>query len=115
MLFSSWVDIPQKDTERNEMPKSPFEELVEAAFDRLPPEHTEDATLDVFETIENDPALLHEYTALCERFRTPRLPGRANVNLRIPGWVKKKTGRSTLSKGNPSTRSTLIETYSKLG
>ncbi len=97
------------------MRKSPFEELVEAAFSRMPAVHTEDVTHDVFDTIENDPALLREYKALLERFHTPRLSGRANVNQSITYWVMKKTGRSTLSKRHPSPRSTLIQTYSKLG
>ena len=97
------------------MPKSPFEELVEAAFDRMPPEHTEDITFHVFETIKNDPALHHEYDALCEQYHSPKLSGRANVNQSITYWVKKKTGRSTLSKGNLSTQNSLIKTYSRLG
>ena len=69
----------------------------------------------MFKTIENDPALLHEYDALCEQFHSPKLSGRANVNQSITYWVKKKTGRSTLSKGHPSTPGSLIQTYSKLG
>ena len=96
------------------MPKSSIEELVEAALDRLPPEHTEEVVLDVFETIENDPALLHEYRSLCEQYRTSRLSGPGNVNPTISTRVMKKTGRSTLSRRHPSTRGTFIETYSRL-
>ncbi|MDE0050571.1 MAG: hypothetical protein OXO52_12340 [Rhodospirillales bacterium] len=97
------------------MPQSSIEELVEAALDRLPPEHSEEVVHDVFEIIENDPALLHDYKALCEHFRTPRLSGPGNINPSISTWVKKKTGRSTLSSGHPSTRSSLIKTWSRLG
>ena len=97
------------------MPKSSIEELVEAALDRLPGEHTEEVIHDVFATIERDPVLHIEYEALCEQYRTPRLSGPGNVNLTIASWVKKKTGRSTLSVGHPSTRSRLIETFSRLG
>ena len=38
------------------MPQSSIEELVEAALDRLPQEHTAEVVLNVFETIENYPA-----------------------------------------------------------
>ena len=97
------------------MPKSSIEELVEAALDRLPPEHTEEVVHDVFEIIEKDPTLIREYNALCERYKTPRLSGPGNVNPSVSTWVKKKTGRSTLSSGHPSTRSRLIKTWSRLG
>ena len=97
------------------MSKSSIAELVEAALDRLPPEHTDEVIHDVFAIIERDPALHREYEALCEQYRTPRLSGPANVNPTIASWVKKKTGRSTLSVGHPSTRSRLIETWSRLG
>ena len=97
------------------MPKSSIEELVEAALERLPPEHTEEVVHDVFEIIEKDPALLCDYDALCEQYRTPRLSGPGNVNPTISTWVMKKTGRSTLSSGHTSTRSSLIKTWSRLG
>ena len=97
------------------MSQSPIEEFVEAALDRLPPPHTEEVTHDLFAMIENDPALLRDYHALCEQYQTPRLSGPANVNPTIASWVKKKSGRSTLSDGHPSTRSCLIETWSRLG
>lgn len=97
------------------MPKSPIGELVEAALARLPAEHTKEVVQDVFETIEKDPALLQDYKALCKQYRTPRLSGPANVNPTISTWVMKKMRRSTLSSGHPSTRSSLIETFSKLG
>ena len=97
------------------MSQSPIEEFVEAALYRLPPQHTEEVTHDLFAMIENDPALLRDYKALCEQYQTPRLSGPANVNPTIASWVKKKTGRSTLSDGHPSTRSSLIETWSRLG
>ena len=98
------------------MPKSAIEELVEAALDRLPLEHTEEVIHDVFAIIEKDPALLHDHKALCEQYRTPGLSGPGNVNPTIASWVKKKkTGRSTLSSGHPSTRSRLIKTFSRLG
>ena len=96
------------------MPKSSIEELVEAALDRLPPVPKEEVTHELFEIIENDPALFHEYGTLCEHHGSSRLPGRAIVNRSIGAWVKKKTGRSTLSSGHPSTRSSLIMTFSKL-
>ena len=97
------------------MPKPSIEEFVEAVLDRLPAQHTEEVVHDVFETIEKDPALLRDYKALCEQYRTPRLAGPGNVNPTISTWVMKKTGRSTLSRDHPSTRSSLIETFSKLG
>lgn len=97
------------------MPKTPIEELVEAALDRLHAEHTEEVVQDVFETVENDPALLRDYRALCGQYRTPRMSGPGNVNRTISTWVKKQTGRSTLSSGHPGTRSSLIKTYSRLG
>ena len=97
------------------MPKSSIEELVEAALDRLPPQHTEEVVHDVFETIENDPALLREYKSLCDQYKTSALSGPGNVNPTISTWVMKKTGRSTLSSGHPGTRSRLIKTFSRLG
>ena len=97
------------------MPKSSIEELVEAALDRLPPQHTEEVVHDVFETIEKDPALLREYKSLCDQYKTSGLSGPGNVNPTISTWVMKKTGRSTLSSGYPSPRSRLIKTYSRLG
>ena len=97
------------------MSNSPIEEFVDAALDRLPVEHTEEVIHDVFATIERDPALHREYDSLCDQYQTPRLSGPGNVNPTIASWVKKKTGRSTLSSGHPSTRSTLIETFSRLG
>lgn len=97
------------------MPKSSIEDLVEAALTPLLPEPNEEVTHELFEIIENDPALLHEYDTLCEHHGSSRLPGRAIVNRSIGSWVKKKTGRSTLSSGHPSTRSSLIKTFSKLG
>lgn len=97
------------------MPKSPIEEFVDAVRDRLPAACTEEVVHDVFKTIEKDPALLRDYKALCEQYRSPDLSGRATVNRTIGFWVKKKTGRSTLSRGHPSTRSSLIETFSRLG
>lgn len=97
------------------MSKTPIEELVEAALDRLPPEHTEEVIQDVFETIEYAPVLLRDHKTLCEQYRTPGLSGAGNVNPTIASWVKKKTGRSTLSSGHPSTRSSLIKTFSRLG
>ena len=97
------------------MPNSPIKELVEAVLNRLPSEHTEAVVHDVFDTIENDPALLHDYKALCGQYRTPRVSGPGNVNPKIATWVRKRTGRSTLSSGHPSTRSRLIKTYSRLG
>ena len=81
----------------------------------MPPEPSEDVTHELFEIIENNPALLHDYETLCEYNESSRLPGRAIVNRSIGAWVKKKTGRSTLSSGHPSTRSGLIKTFSKLG
>ena len=97
------------------MSNSPIEELAEAALNLLPPKHTEDVVHDVFETIEKDSALLHEYRALCEHYKTSRLSGPGNVNPTISTWVMKKTGRSTLSSGHRSPRSRLIKTFSKLG
>lgn len=97
------------------MSRSSIEDLVEAALDRLPPEHTEEVVHDVFEIIEKDPVLLRDHKALCVQYRTPRLSGPANVNPTIASWVKKKTGRSTLSSGHRSTRSGLIKTWSRLG
>ena len=97
------------------MPKSPIEEFVEAALDRLPSPHTEEVTHDLFELVERDAALLRDYNALREQHRSPRQPGVATVNRTIGSWVKKKTGRSTLSSGHPSTRSRLIKTWSRLG
>ena len=97
------------------MPKSSIEELVEAALDRLPADHTEEVIHDAFAIIERDPALHREYHTLCDQYQTPRLSGPGNVNPTIASWVKKKTGRSTLSSGHPSTRSKLIETFSRLG
>lgn len=97
------------------MPQSPIEEFVEAALNRLPPPHTEEVTHDLFATIERDPALLRGYHALCEQYRSPGLSGPGNVNPTIASWVKKKTGRTTLSSGHPSTRSGLIKTWSRLG
>ena len=93
---------------------SPIEELVEAALHRLPPEHTEEVIHDVFEIIEQEPALLRDHKALCKQYRTPGLSGPGNVNPTIASWVKKKTGKSTLSSGHPSTRSSLIKTFSRL-
>ena len=97
------------------MSKSSIEELVDSALDRLPSEHTEEVVHDVFEIIVKDPVLLRDHKALCEQYRTPRLSGPGNVNPAISAWVKKKTGRSTLSSGHPSTRSSLIKTWSRLG
>ena len=97
------------------MSNSPIEELVEAVLARLPAERTEEVIQDVFAIIERDPALHRQYDALCDQYRTPRLSGPGNVNPTVASWVKKKTGRSTLSDGNPSTRTSLIETFSKLG
>ena len=97
------------------MSKSPIEEFVEAVLDRLPAAHTEEVIHDVFAIIERDPALHREYDALCDQYRTSRLSGPGNVNPTVASWVKKKTGRSTLSSGHPSTRSSLIETFSRLG
>lgn len=97
------------------MPKSPIEEFVEGALDRLPPRHTEEVTHDLFALIEGEPALLRHYNALCQQYRSPDRSGRATVNRTIGSWVMKKTGRSTLSSGHPSTRSSLIETFSRLG
>ena len=89
------------------MPKSSIEDLVEAAQDRLPSEPIEDVTHDLFEIVENDPALLRECQA------SSGLSSRANVNPTIAFWVK-KAGRSTFSGGHPSTRSRLIKTFSRL-
>lgn len=97
------------------MLKSSIEEFVEAALDRLPTPHTEDVTHDLFALVEQDAALLHGYNALREQHRSPRQPGVATVNRTIGSWVRKKTGRSTLSSGHPSTRSSLIKTWSRLG
>ena len=97
------------------MPKLSIEDLVETALSHMLPEPSEDVTHELFEFIENDPVLLHDYDALCEHHESSRLPGRAIVNRSIGSWVKKKTGRSTLSGGHPSTRSGLIKTFSKLG
>ena len=97
------------------MPKSSIPELVQAALDRLPPQHTEEVVHDVFEIIQKDPALLPDYKVLCEQHQTPRRSGPGNVNPKISTCVKKKTGRSTLSSGHPSTRSRLIKTFSRLG
>ena len=55
------------------MSNPPIEELVEAALSLLPPKHAEEVVHDVFETIEKDAALLHEYKALCERYKTSGL------------------------------------------
>ena len=98
-----------------DMSKSSIEELVEAALDRLPAAHTEEAIHDVFAIIERDPALHREYHSLCGQYRTPHMSGPGNVNPTIASWVKKKTGRSTLSSGHPSTRSSLIKTFTRLG
>ncbi len=97
------------------MPESPIEEFVEAVLDRLPAARTEELIQDVFATIEADPALHREYDALCEQYRTPGLSGPGNVNPTISTWVMKKTGRSTISSGHPSTRTKLIKTFSRLG
>ena len=97
------------------MPKSSIEELVEAALYRLSPQHTEQVTHDLFAIIEEDPVLLREYDSLCEQYQSSDLSGPANVNRTIGSWVRKKTGRSTLSSGHPSTRSSLIKTWSRLG
>lgn len=97
------------------MSDSPIEELVEAALSLLPPKHTEDVVHDVFEAIEKDAALLHEYKALCEQYKTSGVSGPGNVNPTISTWVMKKTGRSTLSSGHHSPRSRLIKSFSKLG
>ena len=97
------------------MSKSSIEELVEAALDRLPPEHTEEVTHNLFAMIENEPPLLHRYNALREQYRSPGQSGAATVNRTIASWVKKKTGRLTLSSGHPSIRSRLIKTWSRLG
>lgn len=97
------------------MPKSSIEDFVQAALDRLPPRHTEEVTHDLFALVEGDPALLRHYEELCAQYRSPRLSGRATVNRTIGSWVKKQTGRSTLSSGHASTRSGLIKTFSRLG
>ncbi len=97
------------------MPRSSIDKLVQAALDRLPLRHTEEVVHDLFEIIERDSALLREYNALCDQYRTPRLSGPGNVNPTISTWVMKKTGKSTLSSGHPSTRSRLIKTFSRLG
>ena len=47
------------------MPKSPIEELAEAALARLQKPYTEDVTHDVFEAIETDQALRRGYNELC--------------------------------------------------
>ena len=91
------------------MAKLSIEEFVEAALDRLPIPHTEEVTHDLFALVEQDAALLHDYTTLREQL------GVATVNRTIGSWVRKKAGRSTLSSGHPSTRSRLIKTWSRLG
>ena len=97
------------------MPPSPIEEFVDAALDRLPSPHTEEVTHDLFALVEEDPALLRDYNALREQYRSPRQPGVATVNRTIGSWVRKKTGRTTLSNGHPSTHSRLIKFWSRLG
>ena len=97
------------------MSKSSIEEFVDAVLNRLPAAHTEEVIHDVFAIIERAPALHREYHSLCAQYRTPRLSGPGNVNPTIASWVKKKTGRSTLSSGHPGTRSSLIKTFSRLG
>ena len=97
------------------MSQSPIEEFVEAALDLLPTPHTVEVTHDLFALVEQNPALLHDYHALREQYRSPRQPGVATVNRTIGSWVRKKLGRSTLSSGHPSTRSRLVKTWSRLG
>ena len=75
------------------MPKSSIPELVQAALDRLPPQHTEEVVHDMFEIIQKDPALLPDYKVLCEQHQTPRRSGPGNVNPKISTCVKKKTGQ----------------------
>ena len=97
------------------MPKSPIEELVEAALARLQKCYTEDVTHDLFEAIETDPALRNKYDALCEQYGSGKLSGQHNVNQTIPYWVKKLTGRTESLTETDSLRSCLIRTYTKLG
>lgn len=97
------------------MPKTPIEEFVEAVLNRLHGKPTEDVVQDVFMIIESNSDLHCEYKALCKHFKRSRLSGPGNVNPTISSWVKKKTGRSTISSGHRGTRSSLIKTYSKLG
>ena len=97
------------------MSTSSIEQFVEAVLNRLPAAHTEEVIHDVFAIIERDPALHREYHSLCEQYQTPSLSGPGNVNPTIASWVRKKTGTSRLSTGHPSTRSRLIDTFSRLG
>ncbi|MCY4397712.1 MAG: hypothetical protein OXC10_21540 [Rhodospirillaceae bacterium] len=78
------------------MPKSSIEELVEAALDRLPPQHTEEVVHDVFETIENDPALLREYKSLCDQYKTS-----ADATVGISPRAGRAHGPGSRSPGSP--------------
>ena len=97
------------------MPNSPIAELVEAAPARMQKPYTEDVTDYVFEAIEADPALCHQYKDLCERYTSANLSGPANVNPTISDWVEKLAGLTVLSSGRRALRSCLIRTYSKFG
>ena len=96
------------------MSQSPIEEFVEVTPDRLPSPRTEEVIHYLFAAIEQDPVLLRRYHVLCEQYRSPGLPHPANVKRIVGSWVRKKTGRTTLSSSHPSTRSTLIKTWSRL-
>lgn len=97
------------------MSRTPIEEFVELALAHLPLPYTEEVIHNLFAAIEQDPVLLRGYRALCEQYRSPGLSGPANINRTVGSWIRKKTGRTTLSSGHPSTRSTLIKTWSRLG
>ena len=93
------------------MPKSSIKYVVEAALNRLASEPTEEVTHELFEIIEKDMALPHEYDTLCEDYGPYRLSGHANVNPTIASWVKKRTGRSMLSATVYGIRPVLAETF----
>jgi hypothetical protein len=90
------------------MQTAPIKALVDTALASLPKRHTEDVIDDVFGAIENNPEWLEQYEKLCASF------GKKVVNTWAGFWVSYAEGRSS-AKGNPATKSTLIETYSKLG
>ena len=91
------------------MLKSRINELLEDVLLRVPRPGSEDVIHDVFDAIENNSRWRDEYDSLCGEST------QHTINKMIGRQVKELTVLSVLSRGNKSIRSSLINTYSKLG
>ncbi|MES2415762.1 MAG: hypothetical protein V4614_18365 [Pseudomonadota bacterium] len=86
---------------------APIKSLFLQALDSLPRPLTDDVTDEVFHVIETNPSWLKNYTDLCAD------RGKTTVNTWGGYWIANAVERSGLGQV-PATRSTLIQSYSKL-